>query len=247
MLSPNPEDWNYPFRLIGSQWPANWKLLDRDLEGLEGKAFPLVIESVVAQNQKNLGDKAFATAQTRGWLGVALARTGQNDRSLGEFAASMPILLAASRESESDDDGSSVAQRDRQTQTIIESYRGLLADTKGSAAAVETFRLADAIRGQSVQRALVASSARAAVSDPALGNLARHEQDAQKQIAALQGLLANILSQPTSAQDAGALQRLRERIDQLRTARARLREEIERRFPECYSAWVPAPIGAVSH
>jgi hypothetical protein len=42
MPSPNPEDWNCRFRLIGSQWPANWKLRDRDLEGLEGKAFPLV-------------------------------------------------------------------------------------------------------------------------------------------------------------------------------------------------------------
>jgi len=42
MPSLNPEDWNYWPRLIGSQWSANWKSLDRDLEGREGKAFSLV-------------------------------------------------------------------------------------------------------------------------------------------------------------------------------------------------------------
>jgi len=200
-----------------------------------------IIENVVAKNRQNLGDKAFATAQTRGWLGLALAQTGQLQRAGEEFAAAMPILLTTSRETDTDDDGSSIAQRDRQTQEVIEAYLGLLADTKGSAAAAETFRMADAIRGQSVERALAASSARAAASDPALANLARHEQDAQKQIAALQGLLANILSMPTSAQDKDAVQRLREQIDQLRTARAAVREDIEKRFPDYANLIDPKP------
>ena len=200
-----------------------------------------IIEGIVAQRAKNLGDKAYATAQAHGWLGVALARTGRNDRAAQEFAAAMPILMSSSRESDDSDDAGSVAQRDRQMQAITESYMALLADTRGSAAAVDTFHLAEAVRGRSVERALAASAARTAVSDPRLADLARHEQDAQKQTAALQGLLTNVLSQPTSEQDPGAVHKLREEIDQLRDARARVREEIEQRFPDYANLIDPRP------
>jgi hypothetical protein len=40
MQSPTPDDWDYRYRLIGSQWSANWELVGSDLEGREGKAFP---------------------------------------------------------------------------------------------------------------------------------------------------------------------------------------------------------------
>jgi predicted nucleic acid-binding Zn-ribbon protein len=109
---------------------------------------------------------------------------------------------------------------------------GVLADNRGGAeAAAESFRLADAARGRSVQRALAAASARAA-ANPALADLARREQDAQKQIGALQRLLSNLLSSPTDQQDAGAVKGLREQIDKLRDERARLREDLEKRFPD---------------
>jgi len=199
-----------------------------------------VIERVVAQDEKNLGAKAYATAQARGWLGVAYSRI-QRDKATQEFNAAIPIMTASSRESVDDDDGSSVAQRDRQAQIITEQYLRLLAETKGSAAAAETFRLAEAVRGRSVERALAASSARAAVSDAKLADLVRHEQDAQKQAAALQGMLTNALSLPSNEQDAGALKKLREDIDKLRTARARVREEIEDRFPDYANLVDPRP------
>ena len=201
-----------------------------------------ILENVVAQNAGTLGDKSYLTAQARGWLATALLRTGQRERASSEFATAIPILIAASREADDADEGdSSVASRDRQRQLIIEAYLGLLADTRGSAAANETFRLADAIRGRSVQRALTASAARAAVTDSALSNLVRHEQDAQKQAAAMQGLLTNILTRPIDEQDAGAVQKLRAQIDRLRTARARVREEIEGRFPEYVELIDPRP------
>ena len=201
-----------------------------------------VMENVVAVDQKNLGDKAYATAQARGYLGLVLARLGQTDKAAQQFTVAMPILTTSSREaSDSDDDGSSVAERDRQLQLVTEAYLGLLADTRGSAAAAETFHLAEAVRGRSVERALAESAARSAISDPRLADLARHEQDAQKQTAALQGLLTNILSQPTSSQDPGAVQKLRQQIDHLRDARARVREEIEGRFPDYANLIDPRP------
>jgi len=202
-----------------------------------------ITENAAETNRRTLGDKAFPTAQARGWLAAALARQGNTARAASEFEAATEILLASSRQADdADDDGASVGQQDRQTQRIVEIYLGLLADTKGSAAAAETFRLADAIRGKSVQRALAASAARASTTDPALANLVRYEQDAQKQAAALQGLLTNILTRPTSEQDAGAVQKLRKDIDSLRTARARLREEIERRFPDYVNLIDPRPV-----
>ncbi|HTY67433.1 MAG TPA: CHAT domain-containing tetratricopeptide repeat protein [Alphaproteobacteria bacterium] len=200
-----------------------------------------IIETIVARHSKNLGEKAYFTAESRGFLGLALARTGQNDRAAQEFAAAMPILMSSSREADGDDDGGSMAKRDQQMQVIAEAYMALLADTRGSGAAAETFHLAEAVRGRSVERALAASAARAAVSDPRLADLARHEQDAQKQTAALQGLLTNVLSQPTSEQDPGAVKKLRQQIDQLRDARARLREEIEQRFPDYANLIDPRP------
>jgi len=207
--------------------------------GRPADALP-IIERVVAQDEKNLGAKAYATAHARGWLAVAYARTQQRDKAAQEFAVSIPIMTASSREAD-DDDGGSVAQRDRQAQIITEAYLRLLAETKGSAAAAETFHLAEAVRGRSVERALAASSARAVASDAKLADLVRHEQDAQKQAAALQGMLTNALALPSNEQDAGALKKLREDIDKLRTARARVREEIEDRFPDYANLVDPRP------
>lgn len=201
-----------------------------------------ILENVVTRSQKNLGERAYGTAQARGALARGLAKLQQTDRAAAEFEAAMPILLSVSREAtDSDDDGSSVGQRDRQLQQIVEAYLGLLADTKGSSAATEAFRLADAIRGQSVQRALAASAARSAATDPALANLVRYEQDAQKQATAMQGLMTNILSQPSNQQDSATLKKLREDIDKLRTARATVREEIERKFPDYVNLIDPRP------
>jgi CHAT domain-containing protein len=143
---------------------------------------------------------------------------------------------------QADDDDNNAGARDRRRQLILESYMGLLADTERTQeAATESFRLADAARGQTVQRALAAASARTTLTDPALADLARREQDAQKQISALEGLLSNVLGSPPDQQDAGAVQSLRARIDQLRTARAAVREEIEKRFPDYANLIDPRP------
>jgi CHAT domain-containing protein len=181
--------------------------------------------------RQRLGERHYDTAEARGFLAMTLVATGKPSEALTEFRAAVPILLQSSRQA--DDDDNNAGARDHRLQLILESYMGLLADTEHTQeAAVESFRLADAARGQAVQRALAAASARTTVTDPALADLARREQDAQKQIGALEGLLSNVLGSPPDQQDAGAVQSLRARIDQLRTARATVREEIERRYPD---------------
>jgi CHAT domain-containing protein len=186
--------------------------------------------AAVADKAKLLGDKHAEVAQLRGIAAMALAETGQPERALAEFRAAVPILLTRSREAQDEDD--TRGARSWVLQQVLEAYISVLADAKaGDDAAAEAFQLAEVARGQAVERALNASAARAAAKDPALADLVRREQDAQQQVAALFGLLANILAASADAETAARAKGLRTQIDQLRGARAALAGEIERRFP----------------
>lgn len=198
------------------------------------------LRNLVAHDAEALGERDYLTAQARGWLGVALVRTGDKDGAAEAFASSMPILLSSARASETQT-GDSAARREQQTRIIGEAYLALLADTAGAAAAGDMFTLADALRSQTVEHALAASSARATASDPALADLARHEQDAQKQITALQNMLATQLAQPTGAQEEGAVKKLQREIDRLHAARSRIRREIEGKFASYADLVEPKP------
>jgi len=200
-------------------------------------------ERLAAVRTRNFGERHYETAQARGILAAAQAATGRREDALAGFRASVPILLQASRQSE-DEDGS--ALRERVQRFVLESYIDLLstlpaATGGGFDPAAEAFRVADAARAQGVQRALAESAARSGIRDPNLATLVRQEQDARKQIAAQFGLLSNILSSPANQQDASATASLRTSIDTLRRARASLREEIERRFPDYASLIDPRP------
>jgi CHAT domain-containing protein/tetratricopeptide (TPR) repeat protein len=197
-----------------------------------------VMANVVARNVQNLGERHWDTAMSRGMLGAAKLRLNDVPGALADFDAATPILLQTSRQSDGDEEGGSAA-RDSQLRVVLESMMRALAASRRPGAAEESFRLADAIRGQGVQRALVQSSARAAASDPALAELVRSEQDTQKQVGALQGLLTNVLSAPE--RDEAAVRALRAQIDQLRGARAAIRQEIEKRFPDYVNLIDPRP------
>jgi CHAT domain-containing protein len=198
-----------------------------------------VLQAARDANAKMLGEHHRNTAEARGFLAAAFARKGDGAAALREFQTAVPTLMARSRDVEEEGGGS--AGKDRRLQIILEAYIRTLAEGNSPNAAEEAFRIADAIRGQSVQRALAASSARAAASDPALAELVRQEQDAQKQVASLQEVLTNALASPADQQDAAALRTLRTQIDSLRTARARIREDIEKRFPDYVNLIDPRP------
>ncbi len=209
------------------------------------KAGLAVAEAAVKRALERVGPKHAATAEARGLLAAALARAGSRQEALENFRAAIPILLSRSRQA--DDENTSRPAREQRRGFILESYIGLLADLgdktsdPGFDAAAEAFRLADVARGQSVQRALAASAARALAGEGELGNLVRREQDLQKQISALFGLLSNATSAPSGQQNASALRSLRQRIDRLRDERAELAEEIEGRFPEYAELVNPPP------
>jgi hypothetical protein len=129
-------------------------------------------EQLVKKQIGRVGETHVDTAAARGTLAMGLMQAGRTTDAIREFQASMPILMAASREVDDDDDATSVAARSQRLQGIVEAYISMLATHRSDAnVAVETFALADSIRGQSVQRALSASSARATAKDSALATL----------------------------------------------------------------------------
>ena len=94
------------------------------------------------------------TADARGVLAIGLAREGKDQAALQEFRLALPVLIAKSRENANDDDPTSVVlARSQIVQDIAETYISLLAKSGSMNIAAETFAVADAMRGHSVQQA----------------------------------------------------------------------------------------------
>ena len=114
--------------------------------------------------------------------------------------------------------------------------------SKSNDLAVETFALADAVRGRSVQQALAASSARMIAKDPALAELARNEQDLGKQISAQLGILNNVLALPAGERDENVVRGHQRRASRsCAPTAARRAQEINRRFPSYADLIDPKP------
>lgn len=200
-------------------------------------------EQLVKKQIGRVGEAHFDTASARGTLAIGLMRAGRDADAIREFKAAIPVLMAASRENADDDDTTAVAARSQRLQGIVESYFTMLARGKNpeGEVGVETFSLADAVRGRSVQQALAASSARAAAKDPALAELVRREQDLSKQVNAQLGMLNNVLALPSSERDEKGVQAINASINSLRTDRNKARAEIGQKFPAYADLVSPRP------
>jgi CHAT domain-containing protein len=221
---------------------ANWEPGRRQLMELNGSRITALYasgqidqglaaaQSLVSKRTAQLGERHYDTADARGTVAIGYALAGRDTDATREFKAAIPILMAASRENADDDDDTANAARSQRLRNIVEAYIALLAKTENNAdAALESFALADAIRGQSVQKALSESSARSVAKDPALAELVRNEQDLGKQINAQLGALNNALA--SDARDDAVVTATKATIDKLRGDRAKVRDEITKRFP----------------
>jgi CHAT domain-containing protein len=200
-------------------------------------------EELVKRQTARTGDRSFDTAAARGILAIGYARAARDADAVREFKASIPIMLAAARENADDDDATVVAARSARLQRIVEAYIGVLQRSPNTSneVAVETFTLADAVRGHAVQKALVDSSARAVAKDPVLAQLVRTEQDLAKQISAQLGALNNLLALPSGERDDGNVAAITAAIEKLRDDRKAARLEINRRFPSYADLVDPKP------
>ena len=173
-------------------------------------------EQLVKKQIGRVGENHFDAASARGTLAIGLMRARRDADAIREFKAAIPIMMANANENADDENTTVVAARSQRLQNIVESYLLLLARAEGSGIGEETFGLADAIRGRSVQQALAASSARAAAKDPALAELVRKEQDLTKQVNAQLGTLTNVLAIPSAERDEKGAQQIQASIVALR-------------------------------
>ncbi len=125
------------------------------------------------RERQRSGDKSVTTAIARGYLGAALARDGKTAEALASFKEAIPVLLSVSQGAD-DESGVNAAAQEGRVRFVVEAYlRVLSAEAAKPEVAQETFAYADLLRGQSVQRALQASSARSAARDPAMAQVVR--------------------------------------------------------------------------
>jgi len=199
-------------------------------------------EQLVKRQTTRTGANSYDTAAARGTLAVGYARAGRDTDAIREFKAALPLLMASTNESD-DDDPTLVAARSARLQRIVEAYIGVLAhnSTESNDIAVETFSLADAIRGHAVQESLADSSARMVAKDPALAELVRTEQDAAKQINAQLGALNNMLSLPSGQRDDRTVAAINAEIEKLRAEHKTARQQLNKQFPAYADLIDPKP------
>jgi CHAT domain-containing protein len=238
-------------------WTANWEPSRREAisgglarvaillsQGNSDNAVEIAQRTYERERQRS-GDKSFNTALSRGFHAIALARKGNTTESLQAFKECLPVLLSISGSGD-DDSGTTAAAREARVRFVIEGYLRLLSrnPTIVPASVIEeTFGYADVLRGQSVQRALQASSARSATRDPVLAQLVRTSQDIDKKIGAVVGALNNLLALPASERDEKSVASTEAEIARLQATRTQSLKDIARKFPNYGELVNPPPPG----
>ena len=187
--------------------------------------------------EQDFGIDHHRTIEILGLLAVALFDTGKTSKAFELFSRAVPDLLE------------NRAVGAQQRRLILERYIELLDRIKGSSferetgvnAVAEAFRIAGALQAQSVQYALAQSLTRAALNTPEMADLARREQDTEKQIDALEALLSEHLAAPADQQYPEVVAELRESIKRLRDAHTVLLNQVEKEFPKYAELINPPP------
>lgn len=202
------------------------------LAGRHEDAAGIVADSLTTAKQ-NIGEKSPIAAEWLGIRGMINYRRKELRAAFKDFSGAADTLLAAAGE------GSDYSRIQR-LRMIMDDYLNLLNELRGTPSEKEigfdavgtAFRIADASRANTVQRALAASSARTANTNPELNDLIRREQDAQKQSEYLAATVLDMTSAPSQEQRPELIKDLQAKITSLKDARSSLQEEINKRFPK---------------
>jgi CHAT domain-containing protein len=196
-----------------------------------------LIEKAREAAEQDYGADHFRTVEILGLFAVALFDTGNTSKAFDLFSETVPSLLE------------NRAVGAQQKKLVLERYLNLLARIRGTSverqagvdAVAEAFRIAGALQAQSVQHALAQSLTRAALKTPEMADLARREQDARKQIDALESLLSEHLAAPVDQQYPEVLEKLKEDIKRLHHAHKVLIQRIEEETPKYARLLNPPP------
>ena len=208
-------------------------------------------QRMVTVRSKLFDDNSLALWDTRAYHGVALAAAGRRTEALKEMQTAIPKMLQLMNGERTSAEAGVL--RTARMNWLLDAYILLLAeqasgllpgDAAISAASMdEAFRMADLARGSTVQRALAASASRANVSDPALADLARKEQDLQREISSLAESIGNLLARARIAEQDKIVADMRATLSGLREQHTKAQEEIARRFPDYATLLNPQPVG----
>jgi len=196
------------------------------------KSYPVILA--------RFGETHRKTAIRLGLRGMARYHQGQLVLAYDDFQQALPIIQKKN-----------FGKEKTVPRAIAESYLKLLMDIRetslesqmGIKAVSRAFKLADRLRGQSVQSAITAVSARLSGLEPELADLARKEQDLSQHIEALQDILFDVLAMPAGTDQQATLTNLRSQLNTLSRARQAFLDEIETRYPKYFELRRPSARG----
>lgn len=192
---------------------------------------------------KNLGPNHLRTYWAQSYFASTLEAAQKFSEAKNLFDKSINRLIEQNR-NDSENQTVSIRHQERFSR-VIESYMNTLfkANPENSAGpATQAFMLADFARGSVVQKALAQSTARANIKDPVLSNLARREQDLQRQLNSLNETLVAISAASVEKQLPGIQNKMKSDIDKLRVERDSVKNEIKNKYPDYFELVEPQPI-----
>lgn len=205
-----------------------------------------MLETLLAKTQQQWGELDYQTAEVHGHLAIALASRGDLVQALQAFRAVIPILVRDANMYQQPDSANHL--RIARLARVLEAYLHLLSNLHKSDRAphgldviAESFRIANAARFGNVQLAVSASAARASISDQALSDLARQEQDTRQRIGTLKKYIERLLRAPREQQLTDTVSALRTEIAELSAKQTDLRKGIEERYPSYSDLIDPKP------
>jgi CHAT domain-containing protein len=193
---------------------------------------------------QRLGKSAYETAEVLAYIGAIQVSLQQDSEAIPVLRQALGVMMPIVAQ-ESDRSG----LRFSRLNYIIGGYLKALARVRGTPleaslgidAAGEAFVVADVLRGQAVQQAMLASSVRAAADTPALAELVRQEQDSRQERQALYTILADLLSRPADQVLPQTISNMRQRAAELESSERSAMQAIRERFPAYADLIAPKP------
>ena len=201
------------------------------MTGRSAEAMDL-IESAYQKSENLLGKNHLQSAELLALRGMVNNSLNNLESAYRDFSDSIPLIAKSKTYAEN-------RLLNNRFRVILESYLELLSKLRGSLAEktlsisvpAKAFEASTLLSGSAVQSAVLASSTRMTIEDPALLELTRAEQDVQQQVAAYQNLIQDILSRPLGDSDRQGINNVKAMLDKLIAARETIVEEVQKRFP----------------
>ena len=196
--------------------------------------------------KSRVGEKHSRTVYAQAFYAVSLQGQNKTKEAKENYKSALPILTDYIRNSS--ESGTFSLKNKKRFEIIAESYMGLLFDEAkldpklANDLINDAFLLSDLARGSSVQKALSQSTARSNVKDSKLGELARKEQDLQRQISNLNDLLVSMSYSSGDKRISELQAKINNDISNLKSERESVKNSIKSSYPEYLDLIEPKPI-----